>query len=163
MISFIKVPKLDGKVGYPSFSHKSHRWTPCVHTLHINVCPSHILHPSSILLLLCSANTPQNNTNMASSLCFFFWFNSLVFAFVSFSWLYCCSVPVTTCTRLGLGYFYRLLWLHNNTALMLPKWAHWRLKWVPGVLRWPPSTMDGGRHFCLQCDDLRAFHFTHYY
>ena len=52
---------------------------------------------------------------------------TLFFAFVSFSWLYCCSFPVTTCTRLGLGCFYRLLWLHNNTALTLPKW---RLKWA---------------------------------
>ena len=25
----------------------------------------------------------------------------------------------------------------------------------PGVLRSPPSTMEGGRHFCLQRDDLR--------
>ena len=27
----------------------------------------------------------------------------------------------------------------------------------PGVLLWPSSTTEGGRHFCLQCDDLRHF------
>ena len=45
-------------------------------------------------------------------------------------YLYCCYFHVTTCTRLGLGCFYRVLWLHNNTGLTLPKWAHWRLKWA---------------------------------
>ena len=34
-----------------------------------------------------------------------------------------------------------------NAALKLPRWAHWRLKWAPGVPLWPPSTMVGGRHF----------------
>ena len=31
-----------------------------------------------------------------------------------------------------------------NTALELPTWTHWRLKWAPGVPLWPPSTVVGG-------------------
>ena len=26
-----------------------------------------------------------------------------------------------------------------------------------------PSTVVADRYLCLQCDDLRAYHFTHYY
>ena len=120
----------------------------------------HFIHPSPTLLF---EYTPEQYKHDIVTV--FFWFNSLFFAFVSFSWLSRCFFLVTTCTRLGLGWFYRLLWLHTpyNTALNLSKLAHWRLKWAPGVPLWPPSTVVADRYFCLQCNDLRAYHFTHYY
>ena len=34
-----------------------------------------------------------------------------------------------------------------NTSLKLPKLAHWRLKWAPGVPLWPRSTVVVDRHF----------------
>ena len=85
-------------------------------------------------------------------------FNSPFFAFVSFSWLSCCLFPVTTCTLILPSPV-----ATYNAELKLPKWAHWRVKWAPGVQLWPPSTVVGGRHLCLECDDLQAYHFTHHY
>ena len=64
----------------------------------------------------------------------------------------CCSFPVS-CNHLyavGARLYLPSFVATYNAALTLPKWAHWRLRWAPGVPLWPPSTVVGGRNFCLQ-------------
>ena len=131
------------------------------YSAHSCVPMSQIRHTSSILLLLCSSNTPQNNTIMASSLFYFDLTLSSSSLYISLGYL-----AVFSCNHLYSVGARLILWdsvATYNTALKLPKLAHWRLKWAPGVPLWPPSTVVADRHFCLQCDDLRAYHFTHYY
>ena len=123
---------------------------------------SQILHTSSILLLLCSSNTPQNNTNMASSLFSFDLPLSCFFAFLSFAWLSRCF-PCNHLYSVGARLILPSSVATYNTALKLPKFVHWRLKWAPGVPLCPPCKVVADRHFCLQCNDLRAYHFTDYY
>ena len=133
----------------------------CSYPAHSFVPMSLIIHTSSILLLLCSSNTPQNNTNMASSLFSFDLTLSSSPLYLSLG-----SLVVLSCNQLysvGARLILQSSVATYNTALKLPKLAHWRLKWAPGVPLWPPSTVVADRHFCLQCDDLRAYHYTYYY
>ena len=46
-----------------------------------------------------------------------------------------------------------------------PKWAGMglTLPFFPEARLRPPSTVVGGRHFRLQCDDLRVYNFKHHY
>ena len=121
---------------------------------------SKIIHTSSILLL-CSSNTPQNNTNMASSLFSFDLTLSSSPLYLSLGYLavFRCNHLYSVGARLILPSSVATY----NRVLKLPKLAHWRLKWAPGVPHWPPCTVVADRHFCLQCVDLRAYHFTDYY
>ena len=122
---------------------------------------SQILHTSSILLLLCSSNTPQNNTNMTSSLFSFDLTISSSPLYLSLDYL--AVLPCNHLYSVGARLILPSSVATYNTALKLPKLAHWRLKWAPGVPLWPPSTVVADRHFCLQYDYLLAYHFTDYY
>ena len=128
---------------------------------HSCVSMSQILHTSSILLLLCSSNTPQNNTNMASSLFSFDLTLSSSPLYLSLGYL--AVFPCNHLYSVGARLILPSSVATYNTALKLPKLAHWRLKWAPGVPLCHPCTVVADRHFCLQCDDLRAYHFTDYY
>ena len=132
-------------------SYPAHSWAPM----------SPILHLSSILLLLCSSNTPPNNTNMASTL--FSFDLTLSSSPLYFSLGYLAVFPCNHMYSVGARLILPSSVATCNTALKLPKLVHWRLKWAPGVPLWPPSTVVADRHFCLQSYDLRAYHFTHYY
>ena len=128
---------------------------------HTCVPMSQIIHTSSILLLLCSSNTPQNNTNMASSL-FSFDLNlssSPLYLSLGYSAVFSCNYLYSIGAWLMLSSSVATY----NSAMKLSKLAYWRLKWAPGVPLWPPCTVVADRHFCLQCHDLQAYHFTHYY
>ena len=120
---------------------------------HSCVPMSQMLHTSSILLLLCLSNTPQNNTNMASSL--FSFDLTLTSSPLYLSLGYLAVFPCNHLYSVGA----RL----NLPSSVATKLAHWRLKWAPGVPLCPPCTVVADRHFCLQCDDLWAYHFTDYY
>ena len=144
MISFIKLPKLEGKVGCPSLSHKNHKWTLCVHTLHTPVFPQvtfSTIHPSfSCFALRIHLRTMQTWRHH----CFSFYLT------LPSSPLYLGYNAILSCNHLysvGARLFLPSFVATYNTALTLPKWAHWRLKWAPGVPLWPPSTVVGGLHF----------------
>ena len=128
---------------------------------HSCVPMSQILHTSSILLLLCSSNTPQNNTNMASSL--FYFDLTLSSSPLSLSLGYLAVFPSNHLYSVGARLILPSSVATYNTAFKLLKLAHWRLKWAPGVPLFPPFTVVADRHFCLQCDDLRTYHVTDYY
>ena len=162
MISFIKLPKLEGKVGYPSFIHKRHRWTPFVHTLHTLVCPwvtFSTCHPSfSDFALRIHLRTIQPWRRH----CFCFELtlpSSPLYVSPGYLAVISCNHLYSVGARLILPSPVATY----NAALKLPRWANWRLKWAPGVPLWPPSMVVGGRHFFLQYDDLQAYHFTHHY
>ena len=162
MISFIKLPKLEGKVGCPSFIHKRHRWTPFVHTLHTLVCPwvtFSTFHPTfSDFALRLHLRTIQPWGRH----CFCFELtlpSSPLYLSLGYLAVFSCNHLYSVGARLILLSPVATY----NAALKLPRRAHWRLKWAPGVPLWPPSTVVGSRHFFLQYDDLRAYHFTHHY
>ena len=92
----------------------------CVHM-------SQIHHTSSILLLLCSSNTPQNNTNMTSSLFSFdlTLYSSPLYLSLGYLAVFSCNHLYSVGARLILPSSVATY----NTALNLSKLAHWRLKW----------------------------------
>ena len=112
----------------------------CAHKSH----SPHFIHPSPALLFKYTSEQYKHGVVTV-----FFLFNSLFFAFVSFSWLSCCF----SCNHYSVGA--RLI-LPSSVALKLPKLAHLWLKLAPGVPLWPTSTVVGSRPF-LQCYDLRAY------
>ena len=138
MIIFFELPKLEGKVGHPSFSHKSQKWTPCVHILHTLVCPwvkFSTLHPSFFYFAL---RIHPRTIQTWHRHCFLLIYLSLLRLRI-FRLAISLFFPVTTCTRLGLGWFYRILWLH-----IIARWSY---------QSWPMATTVGPR-----CPTLPSMH-----
>ena len=110
MISFINLPKLEGKWATPvlvtKFTVVRPAFIPCTLVYAHKSHSSHFIHPSSALL----------------------------FDYTSEQYKHGDSVEATKGVPLA--------------AKVSPRY---------------PTLVGGGRHFCLQCDDLRAYHFTHYY
>ena len=100
----------------------------CAHKSHF----PHFIHPSPALLFEYTSQQYKHGVGTV----------------VYLSPGYLAVFPVTTCTRLGLGCFYRL-WLQ-----VIQHWCYksGRLNWAPCFPLWLPSTVAGGRNFCLQCD-----------
>ena len=88
--------------------------------------------------MLCSSNTPQNNTNMAWSLFSFDLTLSSSPLYLSLGYLvvFSCNHLYLVGARLILPYSVAIC----NTTLKLPTLAHWRIKWTQvsqfGLLAW---------------------------
>ena len=128
---------------------------------HSCVPMSQILHTSSIILLLCSSNTPQNNTNMAPSLFSFDLPLSSSPLYLSLGYL--AVFPCNHLYSVGARLILPSSVATYNTALKLPKLVHLAAKVGPRCPTLPSMHGGGGSPFLFHCDDLRVYHFTDYY